>query len=141
MQEGGEQHDGERCPGRLEEMTGPRVGPAATDTRVNTEVQQEMARVELVGCLREQAARCAAAALFTYIWLQAALSELRAALLVAVCSDIWFPFVPRWRHRCDCQRNVGFRIVKSPGVAHLSCPGLNALSDDSYSARDETYRS
>ena len=45
-----------------------------------------MAQVELVGRLKEQAARCAAAALFTYLWLQAAVSELRAALLVAAAA-------------------------------------------------------
>ena len=67
-------------------MTGPTLGPAATTKRANTEVQQEMAQVELVGRLKEQAARCAAAALFTYLWLQAAVSELRAALLVAAAA-------------------------------------------------------
>ena len=80
MQEGGKGHGAEQCLGRTEEMTGRRIGPAATTKRANTEVQRDMARVELVGRLKEQAARCATAALFTYLWLQAALSELRAAL-------------------------------------------------------------
>jgi lysozyme family protein len=45
-----------------------------------------MAQVELVRRLREQAARCAAAALFTYIWLQALLRDLRAALVATVAT-------------------------------------------------------
>src|SRR5579884_669528 len=86
MQEGGKEHGAEQCFGRIVEMTGPTLGPAATRKRANTEVQRAMARVELVGRLKEQAARCAAAALFTYLWLQALLRDLRAALVATVAT-------------------------------------------------------
>jgi hypothetical protein len=45
-----------------------------------------MARVELVGGIMEQAARCTAAALFTYIWAQALLRDLRAELVARVAA-------------------------------------------------------
>jgi hypothetical protein len=86
MQEGGEQHGTELGVGRIQEMTGRRIWPAATTKRANTEVQQDMARVELVGRIQEQAARCAAAALFTYIWAQALLRDLRAELVATVAA-------------------------------------------------------
>jgi hypothetical protein len=86
MQEGGKEHGAEQCLGRIEEMTGRRIGPAATTKRANTEVQRDMARVELVGRIKEQAARGAAAALFTYIWLQALLRDLRAELVATVVT-------------------------------------------------------